>query len=250
MCLIAWNWQPHSRMPLVLVANRDEFYARPALAMHWWPGEQVLAGKDLQAGGTWLGLSRNGRLAALTNYRSRNGLRACAPSRGTLVAAFLNRADSAMAFIQDLQLSGVYYNPFNLLLFDGATLMGFESSSATTVRFQAGPGAVSNARFGTPWPKLLRLQEGLTSAIDTGNANDAALWSLLQDCTPAPDHLLPSTGISLEQERTLSAPFTASDGYGTRASSIVRISANGASALETSYSPTGSVGQVAYAFAF
>jgi uncharacterized protein with NRDE domain len=115
MCLIAWNWQPHSATPLLLLSNRDEFYARAAEPLHWWDNTasqtQVLAGKDLQAGGTWLGVSRSGRLAALTNYRTTEPTRTDTPSRGELVAQFLQEDMPADAFLQQLAHNAAHYNP-------------------------------------------------------------------------------------------------------------------------------------------
>jgi uncharacterized protein with NRDE domain len=127
MCVIAWNWQPAQSTPLRLLANRDELYARPALPVHWWPGNQVLAGRDLQGGGTWLGVSRSGRLAALTNYRVPAPDTAVRPSRGMLVADFLQSNDSANRHLQSVALRADEFQAFNLLVYDGVQLMGLES---------------------------------------------------------------------------------------------------------------------------
>lgn len=248
MCLIAWHWQPSSALPLLLIANRDEFYARPTQALHWWDGGQVLAGKDLQAGGTWLGVGRNGRLAALTNYRDPTDVRTNTPSRGELVASFLYSELSAAAFLQKLSSKSAVYNPFNLLLMDGQVFMGFESRGAKTLVLRAGFGAVSNASFDTPWPKLTRLKQGLQetaagqSAVQANAANNAALLALLQDPAIAPDDRLPSTGIALERERALSAAFIATPDYGTRACSIVRVGRQKAEFLEAGYNLSGPMG--------
>ena len=123
MCLIAWNWQPAASTRLLLLSNRDEFYARPASPLHWWGGEHVLAGKDLQAGGTWLGISRSGRLAALTNYRDPASNKADAPSRGELVADFLQSDQQAIDYLTQLADHSHRYNPFNLLVCDGQQLL-------------------------------------------------------------------------------------------------------------------------------
>ena len=183
MCLIAWNWQPGSATPLLLVANRDEFYARPTRPLHWWEGGQVLAGKDLQAGGTWLGVSRGGRLAALTNYRLPNYDTTPKPSRGALVADFLQGDQDAAGYLAALAPHASNYNPFNLLLFDGRRLMGFESRKQRIVTMVPGLGAVSNADFGTPWQKLLKLQQGLQAQSISGHAEVQKLLPLLRDQT-------------------------------------------------------------------
>ena len=246
MCLIAWNWQPASRTPLLLLANRDEFYARPALPLHWWQADDpardratVLAGKDLQGGGTWLGVSRSGRLAALTNYRTPEPARTDAPSRGELVAAFLEEATDAETYLQALAQRAGDYNPFNLLVFDGERLLGLESRSARLVPMQAGIGAVSNADFHTPWPKLTQLTTRLQAQMEQGTTDTPRLLGLLHDPTRAPDAALPATGVSRELERALSATFIATPGYGTRASSVVRIHQHHAEFTEQSFDATG-----------
>lgn len=252
MCLIAWHWQPDSATPLLLLANRDEFYARPTQPLHWWAGGQVLAGKDVQGGGTWLGVGRNGRLAAITNYRDPLDVRPNAPSRGELVANFLRSDLSAAAYLQKLSGASAAYNPFNLLLLDGQVLMGFESRGVKTLTLSPGFGAVSNAGFDTPWPKLVRLKQGLQMAVSTartGNSHDenncahnAQLLPLLQDRAVAPDAQLPSTGIARERERALSAAFIATPDYGTRACSIVRMGTAKADFFEACFDAGGSMG--------
>lgn len=223
MCLIAWNWQPDSATPLLLLANRDEFYARPALPLHWWDGGQVLAGKDLQAGGTWLGVSRSGRLAALTNYRLPVNEASTKPSRGALVADFLHGNMDARSYLEALACRAEDYNPFNVLVCDGQRLLGLESRNKRVLEIRPGLGAVSNADFDTPWPKLVRLKAGLQHQLRNGLLEVTHLLPLLQDKTVAVDTELPHTGVPLEVERMLSAAFVASQHYGTRACSILAL---------------------------
>lgn len=223
MCLIAWHWQPDSPTKLLLVANRDEFYARPTAALHWWADADILAGRDLQAGGTWLGVSRSGRLAALTNHRDPTHQRADAPSRGELVSAFLRSDLSAEAYLQILSEHASDYNPFNLLVYDGTHLLGLESRHTRVLTLPAGVGAVSNADFQTPWPKLNGLTNGLQQQLSQGQTSDAELLALLQDRRIAADADLPATGVPLPLERALSAAFVALPDYGTRACSVVRL---------------------------
>jgi len=239
MCLIAWNWQPGQDSPLLLVANRDEFYARPTAALHWWADAPILAGRDLQAGGTWLGISRTGRLAALTNYRAPETMRNDAPSRGELVSSFLRGDLCAGDYLHQLQSHSALYNPFNLLVYDGSKLMGLQSRDARIVTMAPGIGAVSNADFHTPWPKLSQLQSGLRGLLAQGAAGDSQLLALLQDRSPAAEADLPATGVALELERALSATFVAMPGYGTRASSVVRYEKDEVSFLEHSFDDTG-----------
>ena len=245
MCLIAWHWQPaHATTPLLLLANRDEFYARPTSALHWWPDAPVLAGRDEQAGGTWLGVNRRGQLAALTNYRDPLNHRADAPSRGALVTEFLAGNDSAQTYLDTLVGQCEDYNPFNLLVFDGEQLLGLESRHRRVVTIAPGIGAVSNADFSTPWPKLRGLQSGLRAAIASGDTHapqDAQLLALLHNDQRALDVDLPHTGLELSHERLLSAAFIKSPSYGTRACSIVRTSRDEVRFLEESFNASGRI---------
>ena len=255
MCLIAWNWQPHSTTPLLLLANRDEFYARPALPLHWWEpaanGTQILAGKDLQGGGTWLGVSRSGRLAALTNFRSGEPLRSNTRSRGELVVGFLKSHLSADAYLQQLTRQCGDYNAFNLLVFDGQCLMGLESRSAKVLSHAPGLGAVSNADFQTPWPKLVQLRSGLAMQSSDGAVTDLRQFvPLLHDRNLVPDAALPHTGVPLDLERALSAVFVATPGYGTRASSVVALHQDRAQCLEQSFGPQGLISETRQQFLF
>ncbi len=254
MCLMAWRWQPGSVTPLVLIANRDEFYARPTLPLHWWKktenGAQILAGKDLQQGGTWLGVSRSGRLAALTNYRAPDMQREDAPSRGTLVADFLQSDGSAADYLQQLRPHTQDYNPFNLLVFDGHALMGLESRRRKVLHLPEGMGALSNADFQTPWPKLTILQQRLQAQLESAADDHPKLLSLLHDRTVAPDTSLPKTGVPLMLERVLSAIFVATPGYGTRACSSIHVHQTHIAFSEQSFNASGLTGSVNEAFAY
>jgi uncharacterized protein with NRDE domain len=219
MCLIAFNWNPDSPTPLVVAANRDEFYARPAASLAWWEASTILAGRDLHAGGTWMGVDQRGRFAALTNYRDPLRNKTDAPSRGQLVVDFLAGDATASDYIHALRPGVAAFNDFNLLLFDGKRLIGYESRQDRTLRFGRGVHAVSNAAFDTPWPKVERLKAALTDKGD----NDVALFEQLADRRLAPDQRLPQTGVPLEWERALSAPFIQLPEYGTRASCVMRL---------------------------
>jgi uncharacterized protein with NRDE domain len=246
MCLIAWNWQPHSATPLLLLSNRDEFYARTAEPLQWWSedggGSDILAGKDLQAGGTWLGVSRSGRLAAITNYRTTKPARTDTPSRGELVALFLNSQASADDYLRTLAARCGDYNPFNLLVFDGRQLMGLESRIARILHLPPGIGAVSNASFNTPWPKLTRLSKELESQVTQGHSDAGCLLPLLHDRSAASDQDLPQTGVPLPLERMLSATFITSPEYGTRACSVVAIHSTHIDFTEQSHGVQGLLG--------
>ena len=248
MCLIAWNWQPDSPTPLLLLANRDEFYARPAQALQWWEDAPVLAGRDLQAGGTWLGVSRTGRLAALTNFRQPAAPQDGGPSRGGLASQFLTSDQDCQHYLQRLQESAHRYNPFNLLVFDGKSLMGLESRNARIVALQPGVGAVSNADFLTPWPKLSLLQSRLQAQLDRNDTATSQLVALLQDRTIAPDSALPRTGVPQALERVLSAAFIATPHYGTRACSVVSMGQTLVDFTEHSFDAQGPLSQVQHSF--
>jgi len=237
MCLIAWNWQPGQG--LLLLANRDEFYARPTQSLHRWPDAPVLAGKDLQGGGTWLGLGQGGRMAALTNVRDPRQFRADAPTRGALVVDFLRSDMRAQTYLDRVGLKAGAFNPFNLLLFDGESLLGFESQGAHTLEFGAGVNGVSNARFNSPWPKLQRLTQALGQRNMPAAVEPQALLPLLTDAHTASDAQLPDTGVPLETERALSAAFIRMPGYGTRACSIVHIAGQQAHIWEQEFDEKG-----------
>jgi uncharacterized protein with NRDE domain len=242
MCLIAWNWQPKSQTPLLLIANRDEFYARPTAPLAWWDDAGILAGRDLQAGGTWLGVSRSGRLAALTNHRDPVNMRLDAPSRGELVSGFLQSDTNARDYLDALAANAANYNPFNLLVFDGHSLLGLESRHARVSTLQPGLGAVSNADFLTPWPKLTLLKNNLQALLAQTQPSDEQLLDLLHHQGVADDQDLPATGIGLALERVLSSAFIATPDYGTRACSIVRFEADHIRFLEQGFDANGTIG--------
>ena len=223
MCLLAWNWQPDRSNELLLIGNRDEFYDRATQKLHWWDNATLLAGKDLQQGGTWLGVTPQGKLAVLTNYRDPSNHRTDAPSRGHLVADFLRNDWPLDAYLQHLMAISANYNPFNLLLFDGQQLKGFQSRNLRIVALAPGVGGVSNADFNTPWPKLTQLTQQLQAHVNQGQTQDAHLFALLRNATPASDAQLPRTGLDLDRERALSSCFIRTPTYGTRASSVVRL---------------------------
>jgi uncharacterized protein with NRDE domain len=234
MCLVALALDQSRRFPLVLASNRDEFHDRPTARLGWWtpsPGApEILSGRDLQAGGTWLGLNATGRLALVTNVR-RGGTAqdGDAPSRGAIVTRWLRGDLTLDRYWTEIALSG--YNPFNLIAADFARGECFWASSESTLpkRLERGLHGVSNASLDTPWPKLERLKERLVDAVaSTRPEHDAEhlagqLFNALADRSLASDVDLPTTGVPLDVERMLSAAFIASpDGrYGTRCSTLV-----------------------------
>lgn len=238
MCLIVLAWRPGHAQPLLVAANRDEFYARPSQALSEWtdtPG--LFAGRDLQAGGTWLGVGHGGRFAALTNIRDLNRPQG-ARSRGELPSAFLAGDFSAEAYIQQLHEQRQHYSGFNLLLGDARQLWHFNSQTGRTTALTEGVHGLSNADLNTPWPKLQRAKQGLKDSLQTPQPD--SLLRLMADPTPAADADLPDTGIGLPTERLLSSIFIASPNYGTRASSALIVNADGSRLLtERSFGANG-----------
>ena len=236
MCLMAMAWGQHPRYPLVLAANRDEFHDRPAAPMDWWPDGQTLAGRDLQAGGTWLGLARNGRIGLLTNVREPGRTQATATSRGGIVPRWL-QGDEAFEELQQ-SLQKVTHNGYNLLALDLAQGQAHWHSNrhGHRHRLPAGLWGLSNAALDTPWPKLRRLKAALHEAIQSlpeegrDDAPDTPHESLtkrllraLSDRHQPDDADLPRTGVALDWERRLGTVFiqTPDGRYGTRCSTTV-----------------------------
>ena len=235
MCLIGFRWQPGTALPLLVAANRDEFYERPTAPMAWWEGGQLLAGRDLKAGGTWLGMTRTGRFAALTNHRGPALVRPDGPSRGRLPIGFLEGEGSPDHFLEGLRREAGASSPFNLLLCDGTDLVGYESRSDRVVHFQAGFHAVSNGAFDEPWPKVTVLKDTLAQA---GEDLEALLEALADD-QAFPDASLPSTGVSLDWERALSPSFIRTPTYGTRASTVMALGRSAGTVIERTFTAHG-----------
>jgi uncharacterized protein with NRDE domain len=233
MCLIVFEWRPAAvHGPLfTLTANRDEYFRRTADPLAWWadaPG--LLAGRDLAAGGTWLGVSRDGRFAALTNYRAPNDMRPDAPTRGTLVSAYLQGAPLApLDYLHRVAENGAAYNGFNLLAGDFTRReLGWycNRASAAPILLDTGVHAISNAVLDTPWPKLVRKRDELRQLLERDAAPPlASLIELMRDPHVARDDELPSTGLALERERALSAAFIETPEYGTRGTTALRVNA-------------------------
>ncbi|WP_095156388.1 NRDE family protein [Pseudomonas sp. Irchel 3E13] len=238
MCLIVFAWRPGNARPLIVAANRDEFYARPTLALSQWdeaPG--VHAGRDLEAGGTWLGLGPQGRFAALTNIRD-PGQPAGARSRGELVAGYLRGKLSVEAYLERVAGEALHYSGFNLLVGDSHQLGYLHGGDATPRLLEAGVYGLSNAALDTPWPKLIKAREGLRERLD--DPDPARLFELLADNNQAADSELPDTRVGLTTERLLSSVFIASQNYGTRASTVLIVEADGGRRLvERSFGPLG-----------
>jgi uncharacterized protein with NRDE domain len=228
MCLILMAYQQHPRYPLIIAANRDEFYDRPTeRAAFWEESPELFAGRDLLRGGSWLGGTRAGRIAALTNYREPHQPDPRAPSRGELVSNFLKGALTPEQYLARLQVEGPAYHGFNLIFGTPGCLYCYSNRSSHPVRIGPGIHGLSNHLLDTPWPKVVRGKEALAAALREDVLSREALFALLADRHPAPDPLLPDTGIGLEWERLLSPIFIASERYGTRSSSLLLVGSDG-----------------------
>ena len=227
MCLILLAWRAHPDYPLVVAANRDEFFARRTAAADFWKdAPQILAGRDLEAGGTWLGITRQGRFAALTNFRDPACNRQGVPSRGELVSRYLGGSEPPQAFLQALAPVAANYNGFNLMFGDRDSLWYFSNCGEGAGQLAPGIYGLSNHLLDTPWPKVARGKSALNAALHA-LPDDKPLFDLLRDDRIAPDDALPRTGVSLEWERLLSAAFISTSGYGTRSATVLLMNASG-----------------------
>lgn len=243
MCLILIALQQHPRYPLVIAANRDEYFDRPAAPAHFWPeAPQLLAGRDLKAGGTWLGITRQGRIAAVTNVREPGRHRPDALSRGELTSQFLLGHARAADYLQQLQARAEHYNGFNLICGDLQQLYHYSNRSGAPTALRPGLHGISNHLLDTPWPKVTGGKTALARVLAQPEFTLDELLALLNQRDPAPDDQLPDTGVGLLVERALSSRFIHAPAmnYGTRVSTALRIDHAGwAEWREWTWNPQG-----------
>ena len=236
MCLIVFAWKVIPNAPLIAAANRDEFYDRPAAPAGWWEDHpQVLAGRDLRGGGTWLGVARGARFAALTNVRASGERRDDAPSRGALVADYLTGTDTPQQYVARMRGADESFNGFNLLIGDGDTMIWYSNRDRHDPRngqpLAPGIYGLSNDCLDAPWPKVVRTKAQFASMLCQGASREAH-FEMLSDTSRASDCRLPQTGVSLEMERLLSSVCIESPNYGTRVSTIVQLHADKSVSLD------------------
>ncbi len=234
MCLLVLAWKVHPKYRLVLAGNRDEFHDRPAAPLNWWQDDpRILAGKDLKAGGTWLGVARSGRFGIVTNYRDLQAPIEGAPSRGLLVPRFLTGATSPKEFLDDLRGAAPRYSGFNLLVGGSRALYYFSNRGPNTPQALA-PGVygLSNHALDTPWPKLARTRARFEAALREPELIVETLFAMLADREVAQDAELPATGLPKDWERMVSAPFIVNERYGTRCSNVLLVERNGRTVLQ------------------
>ncbi|TPV59841.1 NRDE family protein [Aestuariibacter sp. GS-14] len=247
MCIIFAAVQQHPEYPLIIAANRDEFYARPTAPSAFWtepPG--LLAGKDLMAGGTWMGITRNGHIAALTNIRNPATQSDDKLSRGHLVVKYLASPPLSAMYLRTLEATANQYNGFNMLFGHYRNLLAFNSESSAHEWLSPGVHSLSNASLNTPWPKVRNGTQALQEYISSADSlNIDHLFALLRNNQQAPMDELPSTGVSPEWEMALSPIFIHTPKYGTRSSTILLVNQHQQACwYECTYTSDGTVGQM------
>jgi len=222
MCLILFSYKSHPKYKLVVAANRDEFYARDTQPAHFWDNDEtVLAGKDLEAGGTWMGVAKTGRLSMLTNFRDPNNIKSNAPSRGQLVLDYLKSSVDGNEYLSGIAKNGNAYNGFNLITGAFDDLHYYGNYQKGVIQIPPGIHGLSNALLNTEWPKTVKGKNKLTEMMQRENLKAESLFDILYDDIKAPDRELPSTGVSTEMESMLSPMFIKSPNYGSRCSTVI-----------------------------
>jgi uncharacterized protein with NRDE domain len=226
MCLVVVAFNIHPEQPLVVAANRDEFHARPTQNAAWWPDQpDVVAGRDLQAGGTWLGLHRAGRFATITNFRDAKSGHSQLRSRGHLVTEFLLTEQSPLDYLQSISPND--YAGFNLVVGDRENLAYLSNRGGGVRELSAGVYGLSNATLDTPWEKVERSKTRLSEILQQGQANDTHLLRLLDDREKGPVNEVRTDRLPFATAHAITAPFIVTPEYGTRCSSIVRADSDG-----------------------
>lgn len=244
MCIVYLAIRSHPDWPVFIAANRDEFHDRAALPLRDWPDHpDVIAGRDCTGGGTWLGVTRTGRFALLTNFRDPGHSLPAPPSRGQLVSRYVTGTVPPAAYAEQTVHDGHRYNGFNLIVGDlhSTRYVTNREGEARAETLAPGRHVLSNHLLNTPWPKARRLKEALDGfSLDGLPHSVAAVFALLKDVTPATDAELPRTGLSADRERLLSSPFIISPDYGTRCSTVFALHASGKAFIsEITYDPQG-----------
>jgi len=227
MCLVVVGWRQHADFSLIVAGNRDEFHSRPTREAHWWPDHpDIVGGRDLQAAGTWLAMHRNGRFATVTNYRDAMPPSPTLRSRGHLVSDFLLGSNEPLAYLNSIDDSA--YAGFNLLLSDGETLAWHSNRGNSARVLPPGIYGLSNALLDSPWHKVERSKASMMRLLDDNQVNETELLRLLNDRNKAPTNDVVSDELPFKKAHAISAPFIVLPDYGTRSSSVVIRSADGA----------------------
>lgn len=226
MCLVVFAWQQHPDFPLIIAGNRDEFHARPTEDARWWPDQpDIVGGRDLQAGGTWLALHRDGRFATVTNYRDAVPTSAKFRSRGHLVTEFLNAKTSPTDYLRGID--GSRYAGFNLLVSDGVELASLSNRATGVQSLAPGVYGLSNALLDSPWHKVVYAKKALSDLIEKNKVNETELFRLLNERQRAPVAEISKDHLPFETTHAISAPFIVLPEYGTRCSSVLLKASSG-----------------------
>lgn len=244
MCVIAFAWNAHPRWRLLLIGNRDESHARPSAPLaRWTDGSGIVAGRDLEAGGTWMGVREPGRACVVTNVRDPHADPQRA-SRGLLVTDYLHGPDTAALHADTLLRQAQRYRPFNLLLFDRDAARFVSNHPTARVReIPAGIHGLSNGDLDAPWPKVRRVTAALRDWMAADSEDFALLFTALADESVAPDAALPDTGVGVDMERRLSPVFVRGGQYGTRATTLIALDRDGGGTIEEHRFGPGGVAQ-------
>ncbi len=224
MCLILFSYCTHPDYKLILASNRDEFYNRPTEQLtRWGQSENIIAGRDIRGGGTWLGVHSEGMFAAITNYRDPATIKTTAPSRGLLVSDYLNGNQAPGNYISAISRNGLDYNGYNFLAGNANELFYYSNMGEHVKKITPGIYGLSNHLLDTPWPKVMKGKEGLTAITSRDQFKINDIFDLLADDVCPGDDILPDTGIGIEWERILGPLFIRNDIYGTRCSTVITI---------------------------
>ena len=249
MCLLVFALHTHPRLPLIVAGNRDEFHERPTQAARWWADNRnIVGGRDLQAGGTWLAVHRNGRFAAVTNHRDAHRDSAGLRSRGSLVTGFLDAGAGTLEYLDSIDRDD--YAGFNLLVADSRSAAYLSNRGAGLRELPTGIYGLSNATLDEPWTKVTRSKSRLAGLIDEDNVNETSLLRLLADRQKASAGEVQTNGLSFEMAHALTAPFIVHPDYGTRCSTVLTIDHTGRVRLvERSFGPDGRTsGEASFTF--
>lgn len=228
MCLIFLSYKQNKEYPLIVLANRDEFYKRPTQSAHYWQeNPNILAGKDLEGGGTWMGITKNGYMAMLTNYRDIANIKPNAPTRGKLVSDYLHGEFSAKEYLKALSKTGSSYNGYSLITGSFNDPWYYSNYDKKIAQLGTGLYGLSNALLNSKWPKVETGKEELAPLLLEDKIDKEALFRLMTNLDLAKDNQLPETGLPLEKERAISSRFINIEGYGTRCTTLIMVDKNG-----------------------
>jgi len=251
MCLINFQLNNHSKYKLVMAANRDEEYSRPTEAAHYWQEHpHILGGRDLRGMGTWLGITKNGRISALTNIRNTKELLSThQKSRGHLVSSYLIGNQNPSEYLNDISKSGKDYAGFNLLVGNQDEIFYLNNYENEVIEVDQGLHGLSNHHLDTPWPKVVKGKDGLKKIMESKDGDVEDLFRLLRDNDTAENKELPDTGLSKEIEKNLSPLFINMDKYGTRCSTVILIDhSDNVTFVERTYSDAEQTGEEKFEF--